>query len=338
MRHLAAIAVVLGLASTGFAETWTVDDDGPADFNNIQAAVDAASDGDVIVVSPGVYTSTNNAIVIIENKLLTLQSSHGPERTIIDGVGKQQGMRILSCSPEIAGFTIRNCIGYEGGGIYCIGSSPLIFNCIITENRGLYFGGGICCEAASSANIINCVISNNYGETYGGGGIYCYASPFFAVSNSLITGNYGAGQGGGILAILGTVRISNCTVSHNTTLAYGGSGIHCLVAQAIIDTCEISNNSGGNAGCAFYGLYGNGQSTISLSEVCGNLPDQISGVEWSDEGGNTIADDCLLCDGDINQDGQIGVDDLLEAIAGWQNPYTVDDLLLVISEWNTTCP
>ncbi len=40
MRHLIA-AAVLGLACSAIAETWTVDDDGPADFDNIQAAVDA---------------------------------------------------------------------------------------------------------------------------------------------------------------------------------------------------------------------------------------------------------------------------------------------------------
>ncbi len=37
---------------------WTVDDDGKADFDNIQAAVDAASDGDEILVEPGTYTGS----------------------------------------------------------------------------------------------------------------------------------------------------------------------------------------------------------------------------------------------------------------------------------------
>ena len=32
------------ITSTALATTWTVDDDGKADFDNIQAAVDAASD------------------------------------------------------------------------------------------------------------------------------------------------------------------------------------------------------------------------------------------------------------------------------------------------------
>ena len=34
------------LTSAALADTWTVDDDGKADFDNIQAAVDAASGGD----------------------------------------------------------------------------------------------------------------------------------------------------------------------------------------------------------------------------------------------------------------------------------------------------
>ena len=39
------------------------------------------------------------------------------------------------------------------------------------------------------------------------------------------------------------------------------------------------------------------------------------------------------CDGDVNGDGGVGVDDLLVVIGGWGNPYDVDDLLLVIQSW-----
>ena len=51
-----AALISLLLTSTALATTWTVDDDGKADFDNIQAAIDAASDGDEIVVMPGTYT------------------------------------------------------------------------------------------------------------------------------------------------------------------------------------------------------------------------------------------------------------------------------------------
>lgn len=39
------------------------------------------------------------------------------------------------------------------------------------------------------------------------------------------------------------------------------------------------------------------------------------------------------CPGDIDGNGQVGVDDLLEIIANWGTPHDVDDLLLVISAW-----
>ncbi|MDH4240248.1 MAG: hypothetical protein OEW48_11860, partial [Phycisphaerae bacterium] len=37
-----------------------VDDDGPADFNNIQAAIDYSNDGDIIIVAEGRYFENIN--------------------------------------------------------------------------------------------------------------------------------------------------------------------------------------------------------------------------------------------------------------------------------------
>ncbi len=93
--------------------------------------------------------------------------------------------------------------------------------------------------------------------------------------------------------------------------------------------------------------------------------DQIGGVDWeetyaggpgqdwaaedidlTDDGGAIIAVDNSQfgflkigpiiepsCNGDIDNDGSVGVDDLLGVIAGWGNPYNVDDLLQVIQSW-----
>jgi len=79
------------LTSTALATTWTVDDDGKADFDNIQAAVDAASDGDEIIEMPGTYTSTQDGHVVnMLGKAVTLRSSDPSDSdvvaaTIIDG-------------------------------------------------------------------------------------------------------------------------------------------------------------------------------------------------------------------------------------------------------------
>jgi pectin methylesterase-like acyl-CoA thioesterase len=56
-RILTAFFVVLCFWAGGLqaARIITVDDDGPADFNTIQAAIDDSNDGDKIIVKPGVY-------------------------------------------------------------------------------------------------------------------------------------------------------------------------------------------------------------------------------------------------------------------------------------------
>ena len=80
------------LINSAIAETWTVDDDGKADFNNIQAAVNAASDGDEIIVGPGTYSVSWGPVVHVENKSLWIHSSHGYGATTIDGQGNNQCM------------------------------------------------------------------------------------------------------------------------------------------------------------------------------------------------------------------------------------------------------
>jgi hypothetical protein len=53
-----ALLAALAWATPALAQvTWTVDDSGGADFVQIQDAIDAAADGDVILVEPGDYAS-----------------------------------------------------------------------------------------------------------------------------------------------------------------------------------------------------------------------------------------------------------------------------------------
>jgi len=73
-RFLAGI-VLAGLtgATSGQGAVWTVDDTGGADFIDIQEAVDAASDGDLILVREGCYSA-----LTISGKSLTIQADAPP--------------------------------------------------------------------------------------------------------------------------------------------------------------------------------------------------------------------------------------------------------------------
>ncbi len=58
---LSAFSLVVAAAGDATAETtWYVDDDAPADFSTIQAALNAASNGDTIIVRDGTYTGDGN--------------------------------------------------------------------------------------------------------------------------------------------------------------------------------------------------------------------------------------------------------------------------------------
>ena len=82
------LLILVFLTSAALADTWTVDDDGKADFDNIQAAVDAASDGDEVVVMPGTYTGSGSYVVNMNGKGILLRSQEGPQTTIVGKISE----------------------------------------------------------------------------------------------------------------------------------------------------------------------------------------------------------------------------------------------------------
>jgi hypothetical protein len=72
---LAASLLAISLISTVDARIITVDNDGPADFNNIQVAIDGATDGDVVEIKPGTYTGPGNYNIRFNGKPITVRGT-----------------------------------------------------------------------------------------------------------------------------------------------------------------------------------------------------------------------------------------------------------------------
>src|SRR5437762_4550685 len=110
----------------------------PAGQPTIQAAINAASDGDTVLVAPGTYREN----ISFMGKAITVTSSGGPAVTTINGGAR--GTVVMFITNEgrnsvLSGFTVTNgnsylnyqnlgILDYEGGGIYVNSASPTITN------------------------------------------------------------------------------------------------------------------------------------------------------------------------------------------------------------------
>ena len=240
MKKLILLLICLLLAIPCQARTITVDDDGPAHFNTIQAAINDANDGDEIVVNPGIYTGDGNRDIDFLGSAITVRSIDPNEpnivsATVIDCQRSGRGFYFHTeedANSVLDGFTILNGNAYYGGAIYCYGSSPTIRNCRISRNEAVW-GAGIFCKQRSCATISNCII---YGNT--GHGISCSRSSDSTINNCLIIGN----TAGGIFCyIYSSPIISNCTISENIG-AWGGGILSQSYSNPIVSNCILWEN------------------------------------------------------------------------------------------------
>jgi len=186
----------------------------PTQFPNIQAAIDASGDGDVVYVADGIYTGTGNKDLSFGGRSITVRSENGPENCIIDCEGSGRGFKFKNREDPnsiVEGFTITNG-NQQGGAIYCYNSSPIIKNCIMHKNRSPRDGGGVFCDRKSNITITKCIITENYAGRYGGGLRFWYGSKA-NVNNCIIAKN----NAHGIYTSKDSPPVlTNCTIVENT--------------------------------------------------------------------------------------------------------------------------
>ncbi|MGB2808288.1 MAG: right-handed parallel beta-helix repeat-containing protein [Sedimentisphaerales bacterium] len=312
---------LLGIGCTAAAgRTIFVDDDGPADFNNIQAAINDANDGDTIIVADGTYTGDGNRDIEFLGKAIVLRSENGPENCIIDCNGTEaephRGFFFRhgeDANSVLDGFTIRN--GYDqvsGGGIVCSSVSPTICNCIITNNRAKDDGGGIICHTARPT-IRDCIITKNRAEVWEGGGILFRACKGATLDNCLITENsavYGGGIGssGDNSPIYRDIIVTNCTFSANSA-QYGGAVYVRDGSKPSIVNCILWGDTAlYGPEIALVGFWPEPFLYVSFSDVQGGEADvyDYGYLYW--EPGNINSDPCFAdpCNGDYHLKSQAG--------------------------------
>jgi len=262
----------------------------PDDYPTIQEAVDAAEDGDTILVADGTWEGAE-----IEDKTLTIRSDNGPGAcTVSTDSNADSGFHIsYSASVTVDGFTITG----DGIGIQIEGSArALIDNCVITWN----WQGGIV-SLYGDTTVRNCEISTNVNRIVGGGGIHAWGD--FTVENCLFYSNatwyipsedYWGGQGGAIWCTFSQPTITNCTFIENIATLSGGaiaySEDHSAVAGpaagrrggevVTVENCILWGNSE-EAGEEVYMSWG-ASLDISYSTIEGGQASILGPSIWGD--------------------------------------------------------
>ena len=213
--------------------TWYVDDDAPNDpgpgdptisdpeedgsaehpFDAIQEGIDAAADGDMVLVLEGIYTGAGNKELDFGGKEIVVRGARGPQHCIIDCEGDGRGFFLHSgetADSVIDGLTIRHgdAAWNNGGAVWCLNSSPTIANCVFTACGSINNGGALSC-CSSNATIANCTIVRNFAGL--GGAVHCEGGDVTIV-NCVLWDNeayYGSQIG---LRSSATLTVSHCDV------------------------------------------------------------------------------------------------------------------------------
>jgi len=154
----------------------------PVDAADIQAAIDVATDGDIVEVIDGTWSGAGNRNLDFGGRLITVRSMSGdPELCTIDCENAGRGFIFQGGEDEtavVSGFTILNGISPPntgGGGMIIVPGAvptrPTITNCIFRSNFGQTTGGAISMFACSSL-VTNCQFLQNTANL--GAGVFVF--------------------------------------------------------------------------------------------------------------------------------------------------------------------
>ena len=229
-------------------------------FEQIQAGIEAASDGDVLLVLPGRYAET----LTLPGRAILLRSREPNDwntvaGTIIDAqAAAQPGLTFAGTEDHrctVAGFTITGAlVSGSGGGVNGQGTGATLHRCWITANQAGY-GAGL---YDFDGTVQQCRITDNTAAQSGAGAYDCDGT----IINSWFQRNQATLQGGGLAQ--GQALLAGCLIADN--LAQAGGGVWEWTGAVV--NCTVAGNETASGSAALAQCTGSITNTI----VWANLP------------------------------------------------------------------
>ncbi|MFB0538290.1 MAG: choice-of-anchor Q domain-containing protein [Anaerolineae bacterium] len=236
-------------------------------YTTVQAAVDAASDGDTVKVAgycAGVEARAGVTQTVYISKTVTIRGGYTTtnwtvpypitQPTTLDAQGQGRVLYISGdISPTVEGLRITggNTAVY-GGGVYVITAAVTIRDNLLISNTADSRGGGLYMEVSSAARVIsNTFRANATGEFGYGGGLCVVASDATLNSNTFISNT--AHGGGGLGLVYSAATLHGNTISYNVA-DYDG-GLALVESNATLVNNVVADNRADSQGSGL-GIYG----------------------------------------------------------------------------------
>lgn len=228
------------------AATYHLTASGSGDFPTIQAALDAAQDGDIIELADGVYRWSGNRDLEFYDDVI-LRSTGGPEHCIIQCDGSADcPHRAFVFTEEsggtIEGLTIRGGWASDGGAAFSTYGNHVVHGCRFEDNHATGRGGAWHAEDGSLVTFASCVFASNTADQQGGA---VSATGFAAIDlqRSTLVRN-GAPAGGGLyLDVEASLDATRSLVAWNRD---GGAIAHDYAGPLDIACSNLYGNRGGD--------------------------------------------------------------------------------------------